>query len=50
MPYVNVQLLEGRTIDQKRELAKAITDSLVSTCNTKPDFVYVVYRRRGKGI
>lgn len=42
MPYANVQLLEGRTIDQKRELAKAITDSLVSTCNTKPDFVYVV--------
>ena len=42
MPYVNVKLLAGRTVEQKRELAKSITDSLASICNAKPDFVYVV--------
>ncbi len=42
MPYVNVKMLSGRSTDQKRELAKSITDSVASICNAKPEFVYVV--------
>ncbi len=42
MPYINVQMLAGRSVDQKRELAKAITDSVASICKAKPEFVYVV--------
>ena len=42
MPYVNVQMLAGRSIEQKRELAKEITDSLAKICNAKPEGVYVV--------
>ena len=33
MPFINVKMLEGRTHEQKRELARAITDAMV---NTKP--------------
>ena len=42
MPYINVQMLAGRSVDQKRELAKAITDSVASICKAKAEFVYVV--------
>ena len=42
MPFINVKMLEGRTLDQKRELAKAITDAMVSICNSKPDGTMVV--------
>ena len=31
MPTINIQLFEGRTVEQKRELAKAITEA---TCKT----------------
>ena len=41
MPYVTVQMLAGRSIEQKRELAKEITDSLAKICNAKPEGVYV---------
>lgn len=31
MPTINIQLFEGRTVEQKRELAKAITEATVKT-------------------
>lgn len=42
MPYVNVKMLDGRTNDQKRELARAITDALEDICGAKPDGTMVV--------
>ena len=42
MPFVNVKMLEGRTHEQKRELVKAITKSMVEICNAKPDGIMVV--------
>ena len=42
MPFVNVKMLEGRTHDQKRALAKAITDAMVEICNAKADGTMVV--------
>ena len=32
MPFINVKMLEGRTQDQKRRLAKALTDAIVEIC------------------
>ena len=32
MPTINIQLFEGRTVEQKRELAKAITEATCKTC------------------
>ena len=42
MPFVNVRMLEGRTHDQKKELVKAITEAIVTTCNAKPEGTMVV--------
>ena len=42
MPFINVKMLEGRTHEQKRALAKAITNALVEICNAKADGTMVV--------
>ncbi len=42
MPFVTIVLKEGRTPDQKRELAKAVTDAVARTVNAKPEAVHIV--------
>jgi 4-oxalocrotonate tautomerase len=42
MPYVNVQITEGATRDQKRALVEQITESLVSTLGKRPEHIQVV--------
>ncbi len=42
MPYVTIVLREGRSLDQKRELVKAVTDAIVRTANVKPESVHIV--------
>lgn len=42
MPYVNVQITEGASREQKREIVKAITDSLVQTLGKRPEHIHVV--------
>ena len=42
MPFINVKMLEGRTLEQKKELVKAITDVMVNVCNAKADSTMVV--------
>ena len=42
MPFVNIKMLEGRTLEQKKELVKAITDAMVNIANAKPDGTMVV--------
>lgn len=42
VPFVTVKMLEGRNSDQKRSLAKAITDALEEICGAKPDGTMVV--------
>jgi 4-oxalocrotonate tautomerase len=43
MPFVHIEIIEGRTVDQKRKLAenviKAVAESLV---DTKADHVHVI--------
>ena len=36
MPFVIVEMWEGRTVEQKRRLAKAITDAMVEHAGCKP--------------
>ena len=43
MPHVTVQLLEGRTIAQKRAAATAITDALVEHCGAHRESIVVVF-------
>jgi 4-oxalocrotonate tautomerase len=42
MPYVTIILREGRSLDQKRELVKAVTDAIVRTTNAKPEAVHII--------
>ena len=42
MPYVNVQITKGATKEQKAQLIKDITDSLVRVLNKKPEHTHIV--------
>ena len=42
MPYVTIILREGRGLDQKREMVKAVTEAIVRTTNAKPETVHII--------
>jgi 4-oxalocrotonate tautomerase len=42
MPYVTIDLREGRTIEQKRALVQAVTEAVVRAVNAKPEAVHVI--------
>lgn len=41
MPFVVVHVWEGRTVDQKRALTKAITEAMVTHAGANPDGLHV---------
>ena len=42
MPYVNVQITRGASRQQKAEMVKDITDSLVRVLDKKPQHIHIV--------
>jgi 4-oxalocrotonate tautomerase len=44
MPMIRVELFPGRTAEQKRKFAKAVTDSFVSICGGTPQSVQIVFQ------
>ncbi|MGD1856149.1 MAG: 4-oxalocrotonate tautomerase family protein [Leptolyngbyaceae cyanobacterium] len=42
MPYVNIQITTGATRQQKAELVKDVTDSLVRVLGKKPEHIHIV--------
>ena len=42
MPTIRVDLFEGRTPEQKRNLVKALTQACVDTIGSKPDSVDIL--------
>jgi 4-oxalocrotonate tautomerase len=44
MPFISVEILKGRTLDQRREFARRVTDAAVETLDTTPDKVRIVFR------
>jgi 4-oxalocrotonate tautomerase len=42
VPVITVQLWEGRTLEQKRALVKAITDAMVEHGGAKADALHVI--------
>jgi 4-oxalocrotonate tautomerase len=42
MPIVTVQMYDGRTMDQKRELVKGITDVVARVTGNSPEGVHVI--------
>lgn len=43
MPVIRIEMFEGRTDDQKRACAKAVTDAWVETCGGTPQQVHVIF-------
>lgn len=42
MPMIRVEMFEGRTTDQKRALAKALTDAMVGAIGVAPETIWIV--------
>ncbi|TFZ06259.1 4-oxalocrotonate tautomerase [Ramlibacter henchirensis] len=42
MPTLRVELMEGRTPEQKKELVKALTQAVVNTLGSKPEAVDIL--------
>lgn len=43
MPIIRVEMWTGRTLAQKKELARVITDAMVNIAHTTPDATIVVF-------
>lgn len=43
MPIVTIELIEGRTVDQKREMAKKITEVIKEVAKVKEDAVEIIF-------
>lgn len=48
MPIVTVQMLEGRTVEQKQALIKEVTETIVKTTGAKQEAVTVVIEEMKK--
>ncbi len=42
MPYANIQITKGATREQKSELVKDLTDSMVRVLGKKPEHIHIV--------
>lgn len=42
MPTITVQMFEGRTAEQKRELVKALTEATCHSLSCKPESVSII--------
>lgn len=43
MPTIHVELFAGRTVDQKRALARALTEATVATLGGKADSIDIIF-------
>ncbi len=43
MPIITIELIEGRTVDQKREIAKQMTDTIKNVTNVPEDSIEVIF-------
>jgi len=48
MPFVTIDLVEGRTLDQKREIAKRITQTISEVAEVKPEVVWIKFNEMKK--
>jgi 4-oxalocrotonate tautomerase len=48
MPIVTIELIEGRSVEQKRKLAKEITESITGTLKVDASSVSIIYHNMKK--
>ncbi|MGI6576078.1 MAG: 2-hydroxymuconate tautomerase [bacterium] len=44
MPIVQIELLEGRNLDQRRLLAEKVTNAICESLDVKPESVRIIMR------
>ena len=44
MPILQVELLKGRTVEQKREMVRKVTDAVTETLNCPKEAVSIIIR------
>lgn len=44
MPYVKIEMVKGRSEDEKAAVAKAVTEAMVMHAGAKPESVWVVFQ------
>lgn len=44
MPIVQIDMLEGRTVEQKRELVKKVTEAITETAKCPSEAVSIIIR------
>ena len=44
MPIVQIDMLEGRSVDQKRAMVAKVTEAIVETANCTPEVATVIIR------
>ena len=48
MPFVQITMFEGRTAEQKRKLAKRITDAMVEEAGARREAIVVAFHEVSK--
>lgn len=48
MPIVNINLIEGRSVEQKRELVKKVTEAICESVDVTPDHVRIILQDMAK--
>lgn len=46
MPIIRVEMLKGRSVDDKRRLAQALTETYMKTWNVPSDGIHVTFDER----
>lgn len=44
MPLLQIEILKGRTVEQKRAMAKEVTEAVVRNLNCRPEVVKIIIR------
>ncbi|MEA2681956.1 MAG: 4-oxalocrotonate tautomerase [Chloroflexota bacterium] len=44
MPFIRVEILKGRTLDQRRAFARRVTEAAVETLGTTPEKVRITFQ------
>jgi len=48
MPFVQIELLEGRTLEQKKLMVEKVTQAIVESAGAKPENVTIIIRDMAK--
>lgn len=43
MPMIRVEMFKGRSVEQKREVARSLTDAFVAATGATPESVQIVF-------